>query len=67
MAKQPTFNELATGAAFAFAMESEVTYQGARGPWVKVGPYTYRSLVNGYAHGVTHRIGSLSAPVQKEA
>ena len=66
MARKPqplTFKRLAIGAAFTFASEAEPCMALAKGPWVKVGPSTYRELVDGHAHGHTHRVGSPSAAV----
>ena len=65
-----TFKKLYTSQAFRFASESGVdglTWQGARGPWVKVGPSSYRALVDGYASGPAHRVGTQSVKVAPQA
>jgi hypothetical protein len=62
-----TFKKLSVGAAFTFKSESDLGWQGARGPWVKVGPSTYRELREGYAHGVTHRVGLATVEVTPQA
>lgn len=58
------FKQLYTGQAFTFACEHVLGWQGARGPWVKVGPSTYRELQEGHAHGPTHRVGTLTVGVK---
>jgi hypothetical protein len=59
-----TFKDLFTSQAFIFASERDLPgYQGARGPWVKVGKSSYRELRDGYAHGATHTVGTAKVAV----
>jgi hypothetical protein len=59
-----TFAQLYVSQAFTFMAETEIPlYAGARGPWVKVGPRTYRALVDGHAHGPTIRVGTAKVAV----
>ncbi len=67
MTNATTFKRLHTGAAFIFASEHEPCMAVARGPWVKVGPSTYRAMQDGYAHGVTHRVGVASVKVEVQS
>lgn len=61
--KQPTFKSLHTGAAFTFP-GTRGNLVSPQGPWVKVGPSTYRELQDGYAHGPTHRVGTVAVKVE---
>lgn len=60
--KALTFKALPVSATFVFKAEAEFPGM-ARGPWVKVGRSSYRSLVDGYAHGPTHIVGTAAALV----
>lgn len=62
-----SFRLLGVGDAFRFMSEATGTladdgvtrlaWQGARGPWVKVGARSYRRLEDGHASGPTHVVG----------
>lgn len=63
------FKSLFVGAAFRFACESGVgglAWQGARGPWVKVGGKSYRAIENGQVCGPTYVVGTVAAKVVRE-
>ena len=63
-----TFKLLHIGAVFTFTNEAGVDglqWQGARGPWCKVGSTTYRAVESGYAHGPTHRVGTVKVQVEQ--
>lgn len=63
-----SFRLLAVGQAFRFMSENGVplesggklAWQGARGPWVKVGARSYRANQDGFAHGPTHTVGTVN-------
>lgn len=54
---QTTFQSLGNGATFEF--EHGEPFAGARGPWIKTGPRTYRHVEG----GVEHRVGTVRAAV----
>lgn len=59
------FKELPNGAAFAFASENDLGWQGARGPWAKVDKRSYVRLApDGRGMGTCIRIGSINAIVK---
>jgi hypothetical protein len=60
------FRDLPFAAAFVFAAEKDIPgYQGALGPWVKVGQRSYRELRDGHAHGPTHLVGNNTVSVYR--
>ena len=60
--KTPTFKTLYLSQAFTFASETEF-HAMAKGPWVKVGARSYRTLQDGFAHGPTHIVGAVNVAV----
>lgn len=64
-----SFRLLNVGQAFRFLSErgvladdgkTKLPWQGAQGPWVKVGARSYRRLENGHAHGPTFTVGTIN-------
>ena len=68
MSKLRTFRDVKVGERFHFASESQPGYEGARGPWIKLGIRRFRLSEEAPSHWSElrrpeHTIGSLNVVI----